>query len=511
LPSASAWREQAWRWLGQFVVVVVTFSLVRIAVLNVFYTTGDMHDPGWYASVIWHNHWRLRGPPAYPERFFNEHLAPILWLANAGSYVFPWGKYEYYAACLAAAHALFAAGVYRAWQLGDARVTGVHAVAAAIVALAAAFGGVAVVALALPHPELVIPALALWFMIALASRAYVMAAIWLAACLIAREDAGLHVFGLLVLWTGVLTWRQRGLTDDIRWILRFAFAALSYSVAAFVIQRMLFPEGENVVRTYLGDPPLQHLNGGFVLDRLEYILRERSYLTLPLLLSIVWAALSRNPLLPLGYVAALPWLVFNLLAVHETPGRLAYYYGFPFWLSLAWPLIALRVWRETSGRPVARWPYALLLLASVVGWQWNRLVIFPLEQNPYGDSPFVYSGSLRDRAKAQAFVDYYLAHRAQFGEAAFDQAVFGLLIDHADRTTWLEAWPLSRPPETLIYFIHGYEWRLRVLPLLRTGNYRCVYEVPGTRIRLATKDPLSDRLPVPLENMLIVGSLGTRC
>ena len=118
-----SWRELARRWIGPLVVILVTFCLVRIAVLNVFFTTGDMHDPGWYATIIWRNHWRLRGPPAYPEWFFNEHLAPMMWLANAGSFVFPWRKFEYYGCCLAAAHALYAAGVYRAWQLTETRMT----------------------------------------------------------------------------------------------------------------------------------------------------------------------------------------------------------------------------------------------------------------------------------------------------------------------------------------------------------------------------------------------------
>ena len=210
---------------------------------------------------------------------------------------------------------------------------------------------------------------------------------------------------------------------------------------------MLFPGGENLVRTYLGNPPLQHLTGQLVLERLDYILRERSYLTLPLLLSIVWAVVSRNPLLPIGYIAAVPWTAFNMLAVHETPGHLGYYYGFPFWLGLAWPLIALWVWRQTTGRTSARWPYALLLLTSVVGWHWNHVVIFRGgAQVAYGDSNRSSRVRHADRtgSLARAFADYFLAHRAQFGEAAFDQGVFGLLIDHADRKTWLD--PLVAVP-----------------------------------------------------------------
>ncbi len=108
-------REQSSRWLGLVTVALITFILVRIAVLNIFYTTGDMHDPGWIASVTWHNTWHLHGPPAFHAPYFSEHLAPMLWLTNAVSYVLPLAKFDYYAALIGAIHALYAAGIYRAW------------------------------------------------------------------------------------------------------------------------------------------------------------------------------------------------------------------------------------------------------------------------------------------------------------------------------------------------------------------------------------------------------------
>jgi hypothetical protein len=506
MSNNGAWQETFWRWLGPVSAALTTFILVRIAVLNIFYTTGDMHDPGWFASVTWHNTWHLHGPPAFHAPFFSEHLAPMLWLTNAVSYVLPLAKFDYYAALIGAIHALYAAGIYRAWQLSDNRVTPVRALIAILVALAAAFSGVAVVALGLPHTELAIPALALWFFIAMARRAYVAAAFWLAACLSAREDAGLHVFLLLMLCAGVLWWRQRSITPDVKWLLRFAVAASGYAVVAFFVKHSYFPSGDVLIRGYLGRPPLRHVTVHFILDRLHFYLIERSYIMLPMLLSFIWAAISRNPLIPLGYVAAFPWLMLSMVAVHTTPGELGYYYGFPFWLSLAWPLIAVRVWHENN----QRWPYALMLLASIVGWQWNRVVIFPLEKTPFGDSPFVYHDTLRDRARVDEFTDYYLAHRPLFGLTALDQAVFGLVIDHADRTTWLDPWQSSQSPETVIYFDHSYEWQSHVVPLLRSGLYHCVYAVPETRIRLATRNPLSSDLPTPLP-VLLIASLGSGC
>ena len=146
----------------------------------------------------------------------------------------PFPKFDFYAACVAATHAIFAAAVYRAWLLTERRVTAVRVAVAIVVGLAAAFSAVGIVALGLPHPELAIPALAAWFFIALARHTYIAASFWLVACLAIREDAGFHVFGLLALWIAVLTARQAPADHDLKWLLRFAVTAFAYSTLAFI-------------------------------------------------------------------------------------------------------------------------------------------------------------------------------------------------------------------------------------------------------------------------------------
>jgi hypothetical protein len=509
--AQTAWLETTWRWLGLLAVLLTTFVLVRLAVLNIFYTTGDLRDPSWLASVIWHNDWRLHGPAAFPAPYFSEHVSPILWLANAVSYVVPLSRYDLYAAWIAIIHALYAAGVYRAWRLSDDRLTAPRALVAVLVALAATFSGVAVAALRLPHPELAIPALALWFCIAMAERTYGWAGFWLALCLAIREDAGLHVFMLLAPWACVLAARHRRVTPDVKWLLGFAAAAAVYSVAVFIAKRLEFPGADTMTRSYLGDPPFHHLTLSLLKERLDYYLRERTYVLLPMAATFVWAAMSRNPLLPLGYLAALPWLGFNFVAIHPTPGTLSYYYAFPFWLSLGWPLVALYAWRNPGGRTNRRWPYTLLLLFSVTGWHDGRWVIYPAERDGFGQSPFAYNDTLRDRERYQAFFDYFQANRALFGLTALDQAVFGLMIDKTDRSAWIDPWRHDEPPTTMIVFPHAFDWRTRVVPLLRSGLYACIYEVPGTHIELATQNELGGRLPAPVPMLLVTSSLGARC
>ena len=89
----------------------------------------------------------------------------------------------------------------------------------------------------------------------------------------------------------------------------------------------------------------------------------------------------------------------------------------------------------------------------------NRLAIYPLGKSASGDLLFMYNDALRERSRVDDFVAYFLAHRALFGATALDQAVFGLLNDHADRSAWLPTWPSGQPPETVIFFEHGFELR----------------------------------------------------
>jgi hypothetical protein len=301
---------------------------------------------------------------------------------------------------------------------------------------------------------------------------------------------------------------QRSADDGgrLRAVCGFALAGLFYSALAFLAKAAWFPAGDNLYRAYLGSPPLAHATVPFLLERLRFYMLERSHVWLPMAIAVAWGVASRNALLALGCLATLPWLLFNLVAVHDTPGLLSYYYVFPFWLGLAWPLVALAVTEQRGAPPAPRWPYALMLLAALVGWRGgDGPVLYPLDRNFFRQHPFLYTAALGHRAEYQAFVDYFAAHRALFGTAALDLPLQGLLIDQTDRTYRVERWHVTRDallyfgsgaaPDTLIYFEDGPFWETGIGPMLQSCAYRCFYEVPSTRIRLAAQNALGDRLP----------------
>jgi hypothetical protein len=147
--------------------------------------------------------------------------------------------------------------------------------------------------------------------------------------------------------------------------------------------------------------------------------------------------------------------------------------------------------------PPRRWPYFLVLTASLVGWNFNRVVAYPLEKQFFADYPFAVTSELLHWHRYQDFAEYFAAHERELADAGVDMAVFGLVIEHVDRHNWLADQRLANPPTLLFYFRDGFEWSTRVIPLLRTGFYRRFYKVPGTRIELAAHEPLETLVPGP--------------
>jgi len=493
--------RRPWVIAGGALVILVPLALSAIATLNVAYSSGDMMDLGWLSFLAWHSDVALTGPPAsFGESFFVHHVSPIFWLTSLISYVLPLGRVSFYALLMGAIYALYAAGVYRAWRLAGQKDSGTAALGGAALAIMATFSAAGMQALRLPHYEMAIPALALWFLLDLAEGRR-RAALWFGLCLLVREDAGFHLFGLLALWALALKIARRR-EAHIGNIIGYATIAVFYSLLAMFFQHQVFPAAHQFAHIYAGNPPWAHVTADFLKKRLSFFLIERTTITLPFLATILWAWRARNPLLPLGYLAFVPWIVLNLLAVRVTAGALGFYYMFPLWLSLAWPLLALRLW--PAAKSMRRWPWLVVLLFSLIGWHKDGPIVYPLANNEFDTCPFAITEGLRHRDAAENFAAYFGAHQDLF-MGRVDMPVFSLLMASNDRMNWLatghrymsEPPPDAPPlPKMVIYYARSFEYPLWVAPVLKTGVYDYFYAVPGTRIRLASQKSL-DAFPAP--------------
>jgi hypothetical protein len=238
-------------------------------------------------------------------------------------------------------------------------------VLAGLLGCAMALSGVASKITIYPHIEQLIPAFALLFLTNLFGERLKGAVVCFVLCLLVREEAGFHLVAILglVSITNLLrgqTWRAQKL------LIAFLSLAFAYSVMIILFQKQFFP-GHNVFwKHYTGQPMFAHVTAELLWQRLGFYVVERGYIVLPFLITLSWAMCTRNPYLPLGYLAYVPWFVLHWLAVTNAAGTLFGYYAYPFLVSLCWPLLALRLHDERHA-VLARDQQALLGMAALIG------------------------------------------------------------------------------------------------------------------------------------------------
>lgn len=365
---------------------------------------------------------------------------------------------------------------------------------AALLALLFAFNGNAVVSLQLPHYEIAIPAFILLVLSLLAAEKYRMALAILLITLTLREDVGFHFAALLAPTLIVRRFfgQQQWALD--RWALRCAVVAICYSIAAFAIQRMLYGNNGMLVQNYLGSPAFAHVTQEFINGRLTVYLHERSYIWAPFLVSIVWAVLTRNPLIPLGFVGGLPWLVLHFFAKVPVVGGMAWYYGFPLIAGIAWPLLAVWWWRNgapsTRERRQAVAGFALMLACTLIGQVAGRTVVYPVMLFQSVTIPGA------ETVAADRFVAAVAANQALLGRLRVDEGVRGLAPHEFPVGHWLET-PLASAEtvDTVIWFDPGGMDKKAWLMWIQQGlNFH--YAIPGTHLVMASNRNLAALAPL---------------
>lgn len=379
------WQAAAWLWpVAAFIAV---FALASLYVLHHFYHLGGMRDSLWFSGLMDHNGWTLPDPPSVAYlpgiSFFYTHLSPVFYLPNLLSFLSPIAPSAWYALWYGLMHALMVPAFY-ALALPVLRPAMRFAVpVSAALALVFALNGNAVMALQMPHFEVLIPGLTVWLLALIAFQKHRASMLLLLLILTVREDAGFHVAALLVpaaLLRSLMT-RQWAATPIDRSAWRLGLLALAGSVACIAIQKIGWGDNGMLSRNYLGQPPFAHMTAALFQARWDNFFHERVYLWLPFAISIVWAVAARNPLLPWGFVAYLPWLALQFFAAAEVMGSLSWYYAFPAIASLAWPLFAI-TWPgplTTQQRQHSAWWMLAVLSATLVGHLNSRTMLYPWE------------------------------------------------------------------------------------------------------------------------------------
>ena len=331
--------------------LAVVFVLNRNFLLTHFFKIGAyLADTGILGGLIYQPTLGLDLPVAYtgaaPRSFYTDHIGPMLWLIGVPSWVIH-VNYVYYSSAVFAAiatgpSAALAFVLWRLFRRGSLKgATVLVALVMAAAPLALAFSGAVLRAISYPHYELLfVPSATLFFVFA-ARRRLLAAGIAFAMCVLTREDFALHLSGFLFVWIVFAAWVERTSPQEVRYWLRWMAASVIAGVISILVQRLVFHGGGLLSRVYLGSTPFAHLDLDFMAARLHALATGRLDLFVCLASAAVLSIWRRDARYVLGYLACVPWLVFNLLARSEAAGTLNLHYGFPFVLAMIWPVLVL--------------------------------------------------------------------------------------------------------------------------------------------------------------------------
>jgi hypothetical protein len=334
--------------------------------MNHFYATGAyLDDSGVLADLAWHNGVELTLPRVHGGgSHLGTHVSLILALSSWLSYCLPLGRVAYFALFEGASFGLLGFAGFFAFTRLYQQSLWLSPVLAGLLGCAMALSGVAYAMTGYPHIVQLIPAFALLFLTNLFGERIKGAVVCFVLCLLVREDAGFHLVAILglVSITNLLrgqTWRAQKLLTV------FLSIAFAYSVTVILLQKQFFPSYNVFWSHYTGYPMFAHVTAEHLWQRLGFYVVERGYIVLPFLITLTWAMCTRNPYLPLGYLAYVPWFILHWLAVKDAPGTFFAFYASPFLVSLSWPLLALRLQGERHA-VLARDQQVLLVMAALI-------------------------------------------------------------------------------------------------------------------------------------------------
>jgi hypothetical protein len=479
---------------------LVPASLATSYTINCFYVRGaPLLDAGWFAWLDANAlTWPIPNPPALGGAYLAIHFSPIFFVLTWLHRLIPTMPAPvYFAFTQGVWFGLIglAAGLCVLPGLTSRRLPGL------LLALVIAGNGITLATVGFPHFEIAIPALLL-LTLALreAGPESRIGWLWPASLLLLltiREDAGLHaatILGCLAAWRVVQSGRLRAGVAD----LVVATVCVLASSVVLGLQKFVVPDGGgSLAGTYLGTPWLAHVDRAFMVERLHYLFKDRSYVWGPLLLLAGAAIATRDLRLLVGAVACLPWLALSFVAKSVQAGEMWDYYSFPLMVGLCWPMLAARPGLHADA--VVRRRYAVvqaivsvLSIALFIGSGGNH------DRRPWRSFPPLWAGRIQPTELA---MDAMLRRRAAFGHLIVDDAVASLRLGAFGADEWRYALAYSdaeiAATDTLVYQPGTWIQRRKVAiiamaSLVNCYNLRSTYFVVCSRHAFDTTDGLLD-------------------
>jgi hypothetical protein len=473
-----------WSALAALSAAAVPFVAYTGLILHHFYVKGAfLLDSGLLAFLASHADPAFLTPRAFGEgSFLTIHIVPIFLVTGVMRSLLPVSDAQFFAGFIGFCQALPGIAVFWLLRSGFGMRRPAGLAIATLLGTAFSFNGLALAIARYPHFEMLAVGSFALFAVALFLKRPVLAGAFFALCLATREDVGLHIFAVLFVYIALNRWRGVGWRDQ-RTEIAFALAAFAYSGAILLAQAALSTGPTPVARIYFGDPPFAHLAIDTTVARLLGYALFRAYIILPAAVAAIWAILTRNPYIIVGYVAFLPWGLLQLVAQSDIAGTLSAYYAYPFMIASFWPLLGVLLeWRRrgVEGRtaaPMLAFAAMIAVSFTAVSWQLNP---GGLElPGDFFDPPSQIRQATTERAIAEIS-----RSRPLLGTVRIEAGIVAIAPDDFLPSETIASGD-SLLPDTIVYFSEGYEAE-RAGQLAAAARLVRRYRVPGTSLRLAT-------------------------
>lgn len=433
-------------------------------VLNHFYAHAPvLLDAGLLSKIVYRDGLTLAVPPIavdYARSFYDVHISPLSSLFSALSYITPLDRIHWYALVEGLLYVPLAFAAYLAASPAARLPFRMLAV------LAFAFSGMVVWTIDFPHFEIATAGLTCAMLAAFVVGRRRTAWVCLLLAAAVKQDAGIHLaMALLPLWFV----RRRGveLPVSTRELAVAIAVAVGTTILGMVCQRLFFHPVSRLTQAYVGSPAYAHVSWALIAARLCYLLGHTQTLYAPLLATALLAAIRRDPRYLLGWLAAVPWFVFNLLAVEDSKAAFVAYGIAPFLVAMFWVYLygahlAPAARRLRAG--VLEVVFAAVCLTSTWGMGKDYL----------GTLRAMALSQYKDAAPIDTFVDILHTRRAAFGRIRVDYSVAALAIE------WFELadrWVADGPMDAIAFHRRTYE-RDGIMPdILRQHVDACTHVV----------------------------------
>jgi hypothetical protein len=351
--------------------MLVAGTNVATVLNNAYYFGSTLYDSAIFQTIIWRSGWSLLPAPAVDDMsFLNVHLSPINYGAVLLSYLMPVDRMTYYGLVYGA---LYGALVFTAFH-ALRRAFGLSVLTACLASIAFYLSGPVLSGQWEPHQEIASALFTAIFFVAWADRRRGVAILALCLNAAVREDCGL-LLALPLLLLGILECQAKrpiSLALSRNATLRYAAASAALTGISFAVKLLWFNRHDSFSSFYYGTDPFSHLSGALLEQRLGQILCHGQYLWLPGVILISAAAWRRDSRLTVGWLAFLPYSLFNFFSKLDLSAELGSYKAFPFIIAVLWPaILALRT--SPPERRALGWTQAALLAASILSFENGEL------------------------------------------------------------------------------------------------------------------------------------------